>query len=92
MNIKPNAKIDKQVSTELVMELLGQLADAQGVSLPADTESLFDCGVLDSFGLLEFITTIEKEFKITIPEDDLVPSNFETIAKVRAYINGRMEH
>ncbi len=76
---------------EHIIELLRVTADAQGVALPSDTESLFDAGVLDSFGMLEFITLIEEEFNIKIPDDDLVPSNFETIAKVRTYVNGRME-
>jgi len=77
---------------ECVIELLREIADSQGVALPGETESLFDCSVLDSFGLLEFIGTLEKEFNITISEQDLVPSNFETIAKIRTYINGRLRH
>jgi acyl carrier protein len=75
---------------ERVVELLRQTADAQGVTLPSETESLIDAGVLDSFGLLEFLTTIEQEFNIAIPDDDLVPTNFDTIAKIRAYLDGRL--
>jgi len=76
---------------EHVIELLRVTANAQEVALPSETESLFECGVLDSFGLLEFLTAIEEEFNIKIPDDDLFPSNFETIAKIRAYIKGRLE-
>ena len=75
---------------ERVLELLRQAAEAQGVSLPSETESLFDSGVMDSFGLLEFITEIEKELNITIPDEDLIPTSFDTIGKIRAYINDRL--
>jgi acyl carrier protein len=74
---------------ERVVELLRQIADAQGVVLPSDKESLINSGVLDSFGLLEFLTAIEEEFNMKIPDDDLIPSKFDTIEKIRAYINGR---
>jgi len=75
---------------ERIVALLVQAADAQGVRLPSEGESLFDSGVLDSFGLLEFITTVEEEFNIRIPEDDLVPSNFETIARICSYVTGKL--
>ena len=75
---------------ERVVELLREIAEAQGVALPADTGSLFDAGVLDSFGLLEFLTRIEEELSLRIPDEDLVPSNFDTIAKMRAYLNGQL--
>jgi acyl carrier protein len=75
---------------ERVVELLSQIANAQGVVLPSDNESLINSGVLDSFGLLEFLTAIEEAFKMKIPDKDLIPSNFDTIEKIRAYINGRL--
>ena len=75
---------------ERLRELLRVIAEAQGVALPSETESLFDADVLDSFGLLEFLTTIEEELNIKIPDEDLVPSNFETLAKIRAYLNGQL--
>jgi acyl carrier protein len=74
---------------ERVVELLCQIANAQGVVLPSDKESLINSGVLDSFGLLEFLTAIEEEFKMKIPDKDLIPSNFDTIEKIQTYINGR---
>jgi D-alanine--poly(phosphoribitol) ligase subunit 2 len=75
---------------ERVVELLREIADVQGVVLPSERESLFDAGVLDSFGLLEFISALEKELNVQIPDEDLAPSNFDTIAKIRSYLNGRL--
>ena len=74
-----------------VVQMLQQIAESNGVTLPPPTESLFESKILDSFGLLEFVTAIEEELNVKIPEEDLDPSNFETIAKIRTYINGRLE-
>jgi acyl carrier protein len=80
----------KEDAMERVFELLCEIADVQGVVLPSETESLFDAGVLDSFGLLEFLTAVEKELDMKIPDEDLIPSNFDTIAKIRSYLIGRI--
>lgn len=75
---------------EKVMELLVETAEARGVALPSENESLFEKGVLDSFGLLEFIGSIEEYLGVNIPDEDLLAANFESIAKIRSYINGRL--
>lgn len=80
-------KLSKPDTTERIVELLREIVDAQQVAFPSETVSLFEAGVLDSFGMLEFLTTLEEEFNIRIPEDDLVPSNFETIAKISRYVS-----
>lgn len=75
---------------EQVMDYLRRMAEAQQVSLPSETESLFKAGVLDSFGLLDFVTFLEQELNLQIPDEDLIADNFTSIAKIKAYIQGRM--
>ena len=75
-----------------VLTFLESVAEAQGVSLPSDSESLFDQGVLDSFGLLEFLGFLEETCDIKIPDDDLTPGKFETIGRIREYVESRMGH
>jgi acyl carrier protein len=73
-----------------VIDYLRQTAEPQGVSLPSETESLFESGILDSFGLLEFVGFIEGELNIQIPDADLLAGNFETVAKIKAYLGDRI--
>lgn len=77
-------------SVDRVIDYLRQTAEPHGVSLPSETESLFKSGVLDSFGLLEFVGFIEGELNIQIPDADLLAGNFETVAKIRAYLGNRL--
>jgi len=52
-------------------------------------ESLFDSGVLDSFALSDVVAEIEKEFSIKVPDSDLNPRKFSTIARIVTYIEAK---
>lgn len=56
---------------------------------PEVDESLFDSGVLDSFALADLVSAIEKEFRISIPDSDLSPKKFESIARIERYLDSR---
>jgi acyl carrier protein len=56
---------------------------------PADGDSLFESGLLDSFSLLDLVREIETQFGISIPDRDLQPRRFDSMARIEAYINTR---
>lgn len=58
-------------------------------TVPADSESLFDSGYLDSFALPDMVGEIEKAFRITIPDSDLNPRKFDSIGRIGKYIDSR---
>lgn len=43
------------------------------------SDDLFGIGVLDSFGMIEYISLLEDEFKISIPNEELISQNFYSI-------------
>ena len=56
--------------------------------VPSDPEeSLFESGVLDSFALADVVAAIEKEFAIKVPDKDLTPRKFDSIARMEAYLS-----
>jgi acyl carrier protein len=57
---------------------------------PDPEVSLFDSGFLDSFALPDMVAELEREFGIKIPDSDLHPRKFESIAKIQSYIESRM--
>ena len=57
---------------------------------PAPDESLFDSGILDSFSLPDMVSSLEEAFNIRIPDSDLNPQQFETLAQIEAYLNSRL--
>jgi len=59
--------------------------------IPADPdESLFDSGVLDSFGLPDMVSALEKEFGLQVPDADLNPRKFDSLARIENYVTGRV--
>jgi D-alanine--poly(phosphoribitol) ligase subunit 2 len=69
------------------------LAVIQGVATkdaaPSVEEQLFETGVLDSFGLPDLVSGLEKEFNVSIPDSDLRPKNFASIHQIEQYLASR---
>jgi acyl carrier protein len=56
--------------------------------VPADPEeSLFESGVLDSFALPDMIGELEKEFHLRVPDADLTPRKFDSLARIADYLS-----
>jgi acyl carrier protein len=53
---------------------------------PGSDESLFVSGLLDSFALTDFVSGLEEEFGVSIPDSDLSARKFDTIGKVESYL------
>ncbi|HMD47783.1 MAG TPA: acyl carrier protein [Bryobacteraceae bacterium] len=58
-------------------------------AVPDASESLFDSGYLDSFALPDVVGELEREFGIQIPDSDLNPRKFESIARIESYLESR---
>ena len=56
----------------------------------SNEESLFKSGLLDSFALADLVGGLEEEFAITVPDLDLIPQRFDSIAKIEQYIASRL--
>jgi acyl carrier protein len=69
-----------------VLDFLNESAQANGAEQPRAGDNLFKMGVLDSFALVDFVTVLEQECGIKIPDSDVNPANFETIEAVESYV------
>ena len=57
----------------------------EGEPLP-DDGSLLDRGVIDSTGVLELIGFLQDEFGIEVKDEEMLPENLDSIAKLDAYV------
>ena len=70
-----------------IRSLVGELAQAP---VPADPDaSLFEAGVIDSFGVMDLVGKLEAAFGIQVPDADMLPRKFETLARIAAYVDTR---
>jgi acyl carrier protein len=47
---------------------------------------LFKQGLLDSLLLMKFIAFLERKYRIDIPDEAIVPENFETLRSIRSFL------
>jgi acyl carrier protein len=57
------------------------LRDASGREIDADL-GLIENGILDSLGLQQLVTFLERKFDVELDDDHLVLENFETIRAI----------
>ena len=72
---------------ERLRKLIEQVS---GNPAPTDDEqSLFESGLLDSFALPDLVSSIESSFSIDVPDSDLNPRKFDSIARILDYLESR---
>ena len=66
--------------------LVRQFPTTKNVS---NDEPLLKNGIIDSLGILEVVTFIEKEFSITVSDEDLLPENFGSVASLTTFVQSK---
>ena len=51
-----------------------------------DEDSFFEKGIIDSTGVLELVSFVEKSFNIKFEDEELIPDNLDSINKVSDFI------
>ena len=72
-----------------VIDFLNESARNNGAEQPGANDDLFQMGVLDSFALVDFVTVLEQETGISVPDGDVNPANFQTIELIERYVESR---
>ena len=61
----------------------------QGKGSLRDNDSLFENNIIDSFGILELISFIEKKFSVSINPSEVTIENFDSLDKIVKLIEGK---
>lgn len=62
--------------------------DSKGLE---DSTSLLGAGVVDSTGILEMVSFLEKEFAIKIKDEELVPEHLDSINNIALFLQRKLE-
>jgi acyl carrier protein len=57
----------------------------KGYTYPDDA-SFLESGIIDSLGIIELVTFVEKKYGISVADNELLPENFDSVAKLGSYI------
>jgi acyl carrier protein len=77
------ANVDTERSVRRFLSENFPLVDGAAVDR---TDSLVAAGVIDSTGVLELVDFVETEFALHVPDEELVPENFDSIARIADYL------
>jgi acyl carrier protein len=55
-----------------------------------DQDRLLGDGILDSLGILEVVSFIEREFDLTVSDEELLPENFDSISTLAAFVESKL--
>ena len=78
--------VDTQVLTDRLKEFIYKkfpLAKKQGVK---NSDPLLDSGIIDSLGILDLVTYIEREFGVHVSDEELLPENFQTVDALALFV------
>jgi acyl carrier protein len=80
--------MDANIIIEEIKKYIEKNILAEGVQIDATT-NLKQAGI-DSFSTVEIILFIERKFGVSIPDEKLVPANFETLQSLAAIVQELM--
>jgi acyl carrier protein len=51
-----------------------------------DDASFLEEGIIDSLGIIELVSFVEKTFGISVADNELLPSNFDSVSKLGNFV------
>ncbi len=51
-----------------------------------DDDSLFETGIIDSMGVMELILVLEREFGLTVRDDEITEENLGSLAAIASFV------
>jgi acyl carrier protein len=82
-----NHEIEKPIRDFIASRLL---YSKEGFTYPDDA-SLLREGIIDSLGVVELVEFLQAEFKLKIEQQEVRPDNFDSVAKMAAFVRRKSE-
>lgn len=54
-------------------------------------DSFLETGLIDSTGVLELIAFLEERFAIHVADEEMIPENLDSIARVAHFVHGKVK-
>ena len=72
--------------TDPLTDFISSSAPQLGGDITDDTP-LLERGLLDSLLLMNLIAFLERKYKIEVPDEEIVPENFQDLRSIRSFIS-----
>jgi len=78
--------IEQEIRQFVVANFLFGVDDARLSS----EESFLESGIIDSTGVLELVAFLEQTYEVKVRDEELVPDNLDSLAKVSAFVHRKL--
>ncbi len=83
----PLTRTGNMETKEQIREFIAHNFYVAELSQLDDEASLIETGVIDSTGVLEVVAFLEQDFGIVVADEDILPDNLDSIARMAAYVS-----
>ena len=74
-------------STAIIQEFIQKNLVKDKINRTVGVEDdLINSGIIDSLGILKLLAFLESSFSIHIPDEELIPENFDSVASINSLI------
>jgi acyl carrier protein len=81
-------QMDQKIRQYLAETLLIEFSDDDGGV--REDANLFESGLIDSFGFVQLVAFLEKEFDIKISDDEVLSDSLSSFAKIRSFVEAKV--
>ena len=77
------------IAIEIEQFIVTDIAAGRGFESIAPDRDLLSDSIIDSLGIVELITFLERSYAIKVDDDDVDAQNFRTIESIAAFVEGK---
>ena len=55
-----------------------------------DDDSLLEQGIIDSTGVLELVSFLERDYGLTIEDEELIPENLDSVRNLASFVRRKL--
>ena len=70
-----------------LLQFVRELAEGTDAGDIDEEARLIDSGILDSIALLRLVTFVEERAGVRVPDEEVLPDNFQTIGSIEAMVD-----
>ena len=78
--------VEQKISSYIAQNIL---FSRNGYPHPMEA-SFLENGIVDSMNILELVMFVEENFAISVSDSDIIPENFDFVAKMAKYIQSKV--
>ena len=79
----------EQIEREIRQFVIDNFLFGDGEAQLSNDDSFLEKGLVDSMGILTLVAFVQEKYAITVPDEDLVPENWDSVNRIAGFVHGK---